>query len=332
MVLKMLIRNGFKPRGDIILAATADEEAGGAAGAEYLLNHYPEKVLANYVLNEGGGSTIAVGGKRVFTVNTAEKGLLWLRVKAKGTPGHGSVPDVADNAILRINKIVERLGNFRGEFHIVPTMRRFLKAIAEADIGLQEPLEKIQADPNQTNIVLNELEKTAPTLADEIRPRMQITITPTIISGGVKENVIPSECMAVFDCRVLPGETIAQTQELIQRLLYDMELDKLSFEVIQEQEPSESPVETPLFGVIHDVLKDFEPDCRIAPSLTTGGTDSRFFRRKGSVCYGFHPLLSETKQDEKATRREHGIDERISVENLVFGASVLYETVRRFMS
>jgi acetylornithine deacetylase/succinyl-diaminopimelate desuccinylase-like protein len=148
----------------------------------------------------------------------------------------------------------------------------------------------------------------------------------------VKENVIPSECMAVFDCRVLPGQSTAYAQKLVRELLADVGLDKLSFETIQAQEPSESAVDTPLYGVIRSVLDEFEPNSSVAPTLMTGGTDSRFFRRMGSICYGFHPLRSETRFGEKATRREHGIDERISVENLVFGASVLYETVKRFMT
>jgi len=159
-----------------------------------------------------------------------------------------------------------------------------------------------------------------------------MTITPTMISGGVKENVIPSECSAVFDCRVLPGQSTIQAQMLIRELLADVGLDKLSFEVIQAQEPSESPMDTPLYATISSVLGEFEPGCGVAPLLMAGGTDSRFFRRRGAVCYGFHPLRSETRFGEKATRREHGVDERISVDNLAFGASVLYETAKRFLT
>jgi acetylornithine deacetylase/succinyl-diaminopimelate desuccinylase-like protein len=109
----------------------------------------------------------------------------------------------------------------------------------------------------------------------------------------------------------------------VRGLLSDVGLDKLSFEIIQAQEPSESPINTPLYETIKGVLSDFEPGCAVAPSLMAGGTDSRFFRRMGAVCYGFPPLRSETRFGEKVQRREHGIDERISVDNLVFGASVL---------
>jgi acetylornithine deacetylase/succinyl-diaminopimelate desuccinylase-like protein len=117
----------------------------------------------------------------------------------------------------------------------------------------------------------------------------------------------------------------------IKGLLKDVGLEKLTFEIIQANEPSESPVETPLFNVITEVLREFEPNCGVTPLLMTGGTDSRFFREKGSVCYGFHPRHPEVAE-ERIIKREHGIDERISIENLVFGASVLYETVKKFMS
>ncbi len=171
----------------------------------------------------------------------------------------------------------------------------------------------------------------APNLGEEIRPRIRMTVTPTMINGGVKENVIPSECEAVFDCRILPGQTSAEALELVKSLLVGVGLDKLVFEVVQAQEPSESSVETPLYDAITGVLGDFEPGCGVTPMLMTGGTDSRFFRKLGSVCYGFQPRLPEGRYDKIITR-EHGIDERISVENLVFGVSVLYEVVKRFMS
>jgi acetylornithine deacetylase/succinyl-diaminopimelate desuccinylase-like protein len=158
-----------------------------------------------------------------------------------------------------------------------------------------------------------------------------MTITPTIIRGGVKENIIPSECETVFDCRILPGQESAQAIGLIKALLDEVDSEKLVFESLQVQEPSESTAETPLYDAIAAVLREFEPNCGVTPMLATGGTDSRFFRRMGSVCYGFHPMHPE-EASGKVVKREHGIDERISIENLVFGTSVLYEAVKRFMS
>jgi acetylornithine deacetylase/succinyl-diaminopimelate desuccinylase-like protein len=109
-------------------------------------------------------------------------------------------------------------------------------------------------------------------------------------------------------------------------------LEKLSFEILQAHEGSQSPMQTPLYEAISSVLHGFEPDCSVSPTLMTGGTDSRFFRMAGSVCYGFHPLHPEPPVNGKFIKREHGIDERISVDNLVFGVSVMYEVVKRFMT
>jgi acetylornithine deacetylase/succinyl-diaminopimelate desuccinylase-like protein len=331
MVMKLLKRNGVKLKGDVILAATADEEKGGLAGADYLLRNYPEKIFADYVLNEGGGLAIPMQNGNVFTVQTAEKGILWFKVKAKGTPGHGSMPNVADNAIMRMNKVVEKLGNYRSQVSLVPSVKRFLAEIAREDAVLQQPFARLLANPEVSDQILDELAKTAPQLAEEIRPRLRMTITPTIIRGGVKENVIPSECEAVFDCRILPGQTSTQAIGLIKALLDEVDSAKLVFESLQVQEPSESKAETPLYDALAAVLREFEPNCGVTPMLMTGGTDSRFFRRKGSVCYGFHPMRPDVPYGEMV-KMVHGVDERISIENLVFGTSVLYETVKKFVS
>jgi acetylornithine deacetylase/succinyl-diaminopimelate desuccinylase-like protein len=330
MALKLLKRNGVKLQGDVVLAATADEEQGGNAGAGWLLQNYPSEIFADYVLNEGGGLAIKAQDKNVFTVNTAEKGLMWLRVKAKGFPGHGSTPNMADNAILRINRVIERLDGYCAPVVLVPTVKQFLGNLAKEDDGLREPFSRLLAEPESADVILDELAKREKLLAEELRPRVRMTIAPTMICGGVKENMIPSECEAVFDCRMLPGQTVGEALALIKSLLGD--LGNLRFEMIHSNEPSESPVDTPLMDAITSVLRDFEPNCGVTPVLMTGGTDSRYFRAKGSVCYGFHPRLPETTSKDRVVKREHGVDEQISVENLVFGTSVLYETVKRFLS
>jgi acetylornithine deacetylase/succinyl-diaminopimelate desuccinylase-like protein len=331
MTMKLLKRNNVKLKGDVILAATADEEKGGLAGADYLLRNYLEKIRADYVLNEGGGLAIPTQKRNVYTVQTAEKGIIWFKIKAKGTPGHGSMPNTADNAIMRMNNVIDKLGNYRSRILLVPTVKQFLTEIAREDAMLQQSFSRLLANPELSDQILDDLAKIAPQLAEEIRPRIRMTITPTIIRGGVKENVIPSECEAVFDCRILPGQTSVQTLSLIKDLVKDVDSEKLEFESLQVQEPSESPAETPLYDVIASVLKEFEPNCGVTPMLMTGGTDSRFFRRMSSVCYGFQPMRPDVPYGEMV-KMVHGVDERISIENLVFGTSVLYETVKKFMS
>ena len=331
LVMELLKRNNVKLKGDVVLAATADEEKGGEEGAGYLLQNYREKIWCPYVLNEGGGLAVPTEKGNVFTVQTAEKGILWLKIKAKGTPGHGSTPNTADNAIMRIYKVIDKLGNYQPETMYIPTLKRYLVEIAKHNPKLNEPFARLLANPKQSEQILDELAKKDRALAEEIRPRTKMTITPTMIQGGVKENIIPSECDVVFDCRILPGQNMVKTIDLIKGLLKDVGLEKLTFEFIQVHDGSESSTETPLYSTITSVLKEFEPNCGVTPTLATGGTDSRFFREKGSICYGFQPMIPDEPSDQ-LNKRMHGIDERITIENLVYGTSILYETVKRFMS
>lgn len=331
MVLKLLKKNNVKLKGDVVLAATADEEQGGEEGAGYLLRKCKEKVWCPYVINEGGGLAFPSKNGYVFPIQTAEKGILWLKIKAKGTPGHGSTPNMADNAILRINKVIDKLTNYKPPTIYVPTLREFLAEMEKQNPKLSPTFARLLANPAQSEQILDELSKQDKALAEEIRPRTKMTIAPTMINGGVKENIIPSECEAVFDCRILPGQDVNETVDLIKHLLSDVGLDKLSFEFIQKHDGSESTTDTPLYQTITNVLREFEPNCGITPTLTTGGTDSRFFRETGSICYGYQPMIPDEPNDQ-LEKRMHGIDERITTENLVYGTSILYETVKRFMT
>jgi acetylornithine deacetylase/succinyl-diaminopimelate desuccinylase-like protein len=320
-----------KLKGDIILAATADEEKGGEAGVGWLVRNHLEKIRADYVINEGGGLAIPVNSKNVFTIQTAEKGILWFKVKAKGRPGHGSVPGAADNAIMRMNKVVEKLGNHRAKITLTPTVKQFLNEIAKENRLAQQALSLLLQSPSMGDQILDMLAQKDKAMAEEIRAMLKMTIAPTIIYGGVKENIIPSECEAVFDCRILPGQSTMEVMNEIKDLLRDVELEKLEFEKIQANEPSASPLDTPLYREIVSVLKEFEPSCSVAPILLTGGTDSRFLRGIGSICYGFQPMRADLPYGE-ILKMAHGIDERVSIENLVFGTSILYNVVERFMS
>ena len=264
-------------------------------------------------------------------MQTAEKGILWLKIKAKGIPGHGSKPHMADNAVMRMNQVVDKLGNYQAETVYVPTLKEFLAEMAKNDPDLNETFSRLLANPKQSDQILDELAEKDRALAEEIRPRIKMTIAPTMIQGGAKENIIPSECEAVFDCRILPGQDVNKTFNLIKSLLKDVGLEKLSFEFIQKHDGSESTTETPLYSIITSVLREFEPNCGITPTLTTGGTDSRFFREAGSICYGYQPMIPDEPND-LLEKRMHGIDERITIENLVYGTSILYETVKRFMT
>jgi acetylornithine deacetylase/succinyl-diaminopimelate desuccinylase-like protein len=329
--LKLLKQNKIPIKGDIVLATTADEEAGGEQGAAWLLKNHKDKVWCPYVINEGGGLAIPQNGVNVYPIQTAEKGILWFRVKAKGTPGHGSMPNCADNAILRLNKVISKLDDYRPQTVYVPTLKEYLAEVARINPALKAEFTELLNNPARSEQIIDAIAKKDKALAEEIRPRTKTTITPTIIAGGVKENIIPSEAEAVFDCRVLPGQSVEEALAIIKDLLKDVGLDKLSFEIIQIHDGNESTTHTPLYSAITDVLRELEPGCGVTPAMTTGGTDSHFFRETGSVAYGFHPMRPDEPND-LLEKRMHGIDERITIENLVWGTSVLYETVKRFMT
>ena len=333
MVMKLLKRNDIQPKGDVILAATADEEAGGRAGVHWLVHNYPEKIRADYVINEGGGFGLPINGGLMFTVQTAEKGVMWLKIRAKGRPGHGSIPGAADNAVLRMAEVAHRLGTHRSKIKLVPTVKAFIEGLAKARKGAvpSRLFSTLITNPLLADRILDRMVKEQPSMVEFIRAMLRTTIAPTIIHGGVKTNIIPSKCEGTFDCRILPGQTKESLMDEIREVLKDVDLEKLEFEFDKTDVPSESPIETPFYREIENVVKEFEPDCGVVPFMQTGGTDSRFLREIGCICYGFGPMRVDLPVDE-FLRMAHGIDERISIENLVFGTSVLYRIVEMFMT
>jgi acetylornithine deacetylase/succinyl-diaminopimelate desuccinylase-like protein len=241
------------------------------------------------------------------------------------------MPGAVDNSIMLMNRVVDRLGNHRARIVLAPTAKQFVTAVSKENKTAEKALTRLLQDPANADDALDHLAKMDKVLAEQIRAMIRMTVTPTMIHGGVKENIIPSECEAVFDCRVLPGQDPAEALSMFRTMLEDFGLEKLEFETIQANEPSESSANTGLYQQIVDVLKVFDPGCSTVPTMLTGGTDSRFFRRMGSVCYGFQPMRADMPYGE-ILKMIHGIDERISVANLVFGASVLYNVVERFMT
>ena len=332
ITLKLLKQNNIPLKGDVVLAATADEERGGEAGAGYLLRNHKNKIWCPYILNEGGGTAFPQNKQNIYPIQTAEKGILWFKITAKGTPGHGSTPNMADNAITRINKVLTKLETYQPPTIYVDTLQEFLTQITQTNSQLKDLINQLLANPQKSEQILNELAQKDKALAEEIRPRIKTTLTPTIIQGGTKENIIPSQCEAVFDCRILPGQSTTNTLDLIKQMLKDIDDDqKLSYEIIQIHDGNQSTTQTPLYETIKNVLQEADPGCSITPTLTTGGTDSRFFRETGSICYGFHPVRPEEPNDQYE-KRIHGIDERLSIENLVWGTSIFYETIKRFLT
>jgi acetylornithine deacetylase/succinyl-diaminopimelate desuccinylase-like protein len=277
---------------------------------------------AEYVINEGGGVGMIVGRKNVYTCQTAEKGICWLKLTFKGKPGHASVPH-GDNCVVKMAKAIERISAYRSPLGRNRTTDLFIRGIAE-----EQPFPRSWFIRQLLNPLLSpRVEKRIPDpgfkgMAGAI---LRNTFVPTVVQGGQKTNVIPSECFCQVDCRILPGVTPERIKEEVHRLLLD--LRDYEIEVLQTAPASESPSENPLYRALEKALKELDPKAKMIPTMLTGATDSRFFRDQGTVAYGFQPMMPMENLSEYLSR-VHGHDERISTENLLFGTRVLYQVLK----
>jgi acetylornithine deacetylase/succinyl-diaminopimelate desuccinylase-like protein len=320
----LLKREGFRPKRDIVYVATADEETGGRWGVNWLFDHHPEWMKAEYVINEGGGVGLAVGGKHLYTCQTAEKGLCWLKLTFRGKPGHASIPH-DDNCVVKMAKAIERIASYRSPLRRTRTTENFIEGIANEQGFPKGLILKQLFNP----IFSKAIEKRIPDsgLRGMVGAILRNTFVPTMAQAGQKTNVIPSECSCQVDCRILPGVTPDMIQAEIRNLLFH--LRNYDVEVIQTSPASESPADNPLYLAFGKILKGIDPKAKMIPTMLTGATDSRFFREKGSVAYGFHPMPPIENLSEFMSRI-HGHDERISADCLLFGTRVLYEVLKEF--
>ncbi|MGA2284955.1 MAG: M20/M25/M40 family metallo-hydrolase [Dehalococcoidia bacterium] len=312
MTLLLLKRQGLRLKRDIVFLACADEEQGGIRGIDWLDANHPELFDAEYVINEGGyGSTETFGVRRpVFSLSVGEKGPLWLRLVAHGAPGHGSVPH-ADNCLERLVRALYAVQSWRRPVSLLPEVRTSLERLRDAGIFHEEISQAALARQAESNPLLAAL------LTD--------TISATEFKAGTKTNVIPSVAEASLDCRLLPGHEPAAFIEQVKAVIGD---PQVKIEQMMESHTPISPAETELFRTIETVTRETMPDAVVVPSIATGFTDSRAFRRRDVTAYGFVPCVLEPA--ELATM--HGNDERIPVEKLATGVRMLYEIVRRMCS
>jgi acetylornithine deacetylase/succinyl-diaminopimelate desuccinylase-like protein len=305
VAMKHLAESGFTPRGTLIYLAVADEEALGTWGAEWLVDHERDAVYADYVLTESGGYQIPVGEGVRLPVLTAEKGTFWSKLRVRGTPGHGSQPFRTDNAIVTAAEVVRRLNEYRPDPNFHDVWHRFVK-------GMDYPpeLERALLDADELPGVLVELPLGMSRVAHACT---HTTFAPTVVHGGTKTNMIPDLVELEVDIRTLPGETGEEVVAQLREALGDL-ADYV--EVESNDDPStESPIDTPLWDSLSRVTERLVPESGLVPFLMVGGTDSRFFRRAGSVGYGF-ALFSRRVTFEDYATMFHGNNERVDVASL----------------
>lgn len=304
-------RTGKVPPRDLVLLFTADEEAGGTYGAKHLIHHHPEIFEGvSHAIGEVGGFSVSMSNDlRLYLIMTAEKGIDWMRMKATGRPGHGSMMH-EDNAVTRLTQAVANIGNHNFPVEMTPAVRAFLNEVSEftgIDVNSDDPEAAVA--------------KLGP-LARIIGATLRNTANPTMLSSGYKANVIPSSAEATIDGRSLPG----RSEELLEQLK-GLAGDGIEFEYINNEGGVETPYEGHLVDAMASSLRELDPGARPVPYMLSGGTDGKQFAKLGINCFGFAPLKLPADLDFAALF--HGIDERVPVDALQFGVGVMDRFIAR---
>ncbi|GLZ79133.1 peptidase M20 [Actinorhabdospora filicis] len=304
-VVRQWKREGRVPPRDLVLVFFADEEAGSAYGAHFVVDEYAHLLDGvTEAIGEVGGFSVSVNNDlRLYLIETAEKGLDWLRLTVSGRPGHGSMIH-DDNAVTQLAEAVARIGRTRFPVVITPTVRAFLEevsAILDVELDLENPEATIA--------------KLGP-IARLIGATIRDTANPTRLDAGYKDNVIPGKAQAVIDCRTLPGRSEEFERQLRAIVGPDVQVD-----YIHRQPALETSFDGALVDAMAAALRAEDPGARPVPYMLSGGTDAKALNRLGIRCFGFAPLKLPADLDFSALF--HGIDERVPVDGLQFGVRVL---------
>jgi acetylornithine deacetylase/succinyl-diaminopimelate desuccinylase-like protein len=309
MTFLLIKRTGIPLKRDLVLFAMADEEAGGQFGVEWLEQHHPETFDVEYVINEGGGGTTELFGvqRPVFSVAVTEKGPLWLRLLAEGRPGHASVPH-DDNALERLVRALYNIQRWDRGLQVSPLLSEYFSRLKKAGIFKVEPTVQ-----GLTSVAASD---------PLVRALLSNTISVTTAASGIKHNVIPATAEATLDCRLIPGVRPEDFQAELEQVIDD---PKVKVERVFAGWSEANPFDTALFSAIEDVVHDHIEDAVIVPSVTVGFTDSRTFRNRGIISYGFSGGLNAPE----LARTVHGHNERVSLESFRLNCQMVYELTRR---
>ena len=321
VALKTLARRGWRPRGTLVYLACADEEAGGALGAGHVVNRHWDVLKADYLLTENGGTVSAHGDHLNVTVHVGEKGVAWRRLRVKGTPGHGSMPYGADNALVKAAHVVSRLADYRPSPYVDDLWRAFVSTL-----DLDPALKAALVDPAHVDDAIPRLE---PALAKLAWSNTHTTFSPNMCRGGVKTNVIPDVVDIEVDIRTIPGDDEDEVRRHLDKALSDLS-EEVEVDRLFSKPASASPTGTPLWDVLGRVVASHYPGARLMPRLILGFTDAPYFRDKGAIAYGFG-LFSRALTVEKMSGRFHGNDERIDVESLALTTQAWLEVCEQFI-
>jgi acetylornithine deacetylase/succinyl-diaminopimelate desuccinylase-like protein len=305
------------PAGDVILALLSDEEAGGEYGAKYLVeNHAPLFSQVRYAIGEGGGMTVHIAGRKFYTIMVAEKQICSLKVALRGPGGHGSMP-LRGGAMAKLADVLHKLDRQRLPVHITPVVRHMIDAISTALPLPQRIAMRRLLDPALTDWILDRLGEQG----RRFDALLHNTVSPTIVHGGFKINVIPSQVTLELDGRLLPGFTPEDMlREMRQLLGYDLDLEVTAYD------PGPNTPDTKLFDMLAGILNELDPDGIPIPLLVSGVTDARFFARLGIQTYGFLPMDIPNELIDTI----HGADERIPVQAVEMGTNAMIKILEQY--
>jgi acetylornithine deacetylase/succinyl-diaminopimelate desuccinylase-like protein len=317
VTLLELKRRGTRLRRDVIFAGVADEEAGGRAGAGWLVDTHLDRVKAAFCLTEVGGMSVPMPRATLIPIQVAEKGLLWFRLRVRGTAGHGSMP-TPDSAVLKLCRAVTRLARAPLGYHLTPTAREFLRAVAAAQRApASQLLRGLLSRPTARAM----LRLVPPARRRAFRAMLYNTAAPTVLRAGVRVNVIPGEAVAEVDGRYLPGVTYTEFLEEVRRVVGPA----FTIETIEHAPPVEMQLDSPVLDAIRQVMARHLPAARVVPYLLPGVTDAKHYARVGIPTYGFAPV--ELGPNEPFAELYHSPNERISVKGVLAGQIWLREVV-----
>jgi len=319
--VRELARSGFKPKGDLIYAAVADEEAGGKFGADHLLQTQSHAVKADYVITESGGFPLPGADGTKLPVLVAEKGISWCKLRVTGTPGHGSMPFRTDNALAKAAEIVKRINDYRPQTRIHESWRGFIESMGLPD-EMTKPLLTEEGYTEAISALPLGLSRMAYSCA-------HTTITPTVMHAGAKLNVIPDTVEIELDIRTLPGDGPDEVRAMIDEAVGEL-ADQIEIVGVSSHEATSSPTYTPLWDAMSRAGKRFYDDSSLIPLLMVGATDARFFRKAGSVAYGFGLFSRKISMDDLA-QMGHGDDERVDLESLAMITQMWDGLIRDFL-
>ncbi len=315
LAMALLKRHAIDLKRDIIFLGTGDEETGGQHGAGWFLDTHFDRIQdAEFLLTEGGG--IRYEGETVsYSVSVAEKSPCWIRLTAEGPPGHGSVPR-PDSAVTRLLRALTNIGHYTTPIKVVPAVQAYFSALAERQndetADQYRNLERALADPDFRQAFIAHPRNNA---------LVRNTISPTVLSGSQKTNSVPAQASAELDCRLLPGEDPRHFIATLTEVVNDPHVE---LSVLLNFPPVSSAADTPLFRAIRAVAKRNHPEALVLPSMLTGFTDSRYFRAKGIISYGFSGIALQAGEDYGV----HGPNERIPLASLGQATRILFEVLQ----